>query len=958
MSNPILLLDASAFLYRSYYALPPLTTSKGQPTSVIKGVLNMLQNLLKTYPNSEIAVVFDAKGKSFRNQMFADYKANRPPMPDDLKQQIAPLFEIIKSLGLNLISIEGIEADDTIGTLAKKFSDQGLENLIVSSDKDMAQLVSEKSKILDPVKNVILDTQAVIKKFELAPNQIVDWLALMGDKADNIPGVEGVGNKTAVALLQQMQNIDNIYANLDKIETLKIRGAKSLKQKLINCKETLILSKQLATIKTDCELNIEKQDLIKQPTKVLELKHQMQDLEFNLLSYKFLLDLDADSGSELDINSSANPNTNSLTNANANADLADSADAQATQQNTNSSIEELLINPAELEQQTLAFKTEERNYATILTQTDLDAFLTKLSAIRVFALDTETTSLNYMQADLVGMSFCFATGEAYYLPFKHSYLGAPTQLNKTETLAKLKPILENPKQGKIGQNLSFDYKILRNQGIDLEGIISDTLLSSHALNSLGKHDLSSLAHQYLNLSAIDFSEIAGTGKNQLTFDQIEIEKASFYAAEDADFAWRLSGVLEKNLINYPKLQGLLEFVELPLVKILANMELTGVKLDVDLLANLSQDFATRIDKIEKQAYQLAGEEFNLNSPKQLAEILFEKLKLPIIKKTPKGAISTAEEVLQELALDYPLPKLLLEHRSLQKLKNTYTDKLPLLIDSKTKRLHTSYHQVGTATGRLSSTEPNLQNIPIKSEGREIRGAFIAEQGYKILAADYSQIELRIMAHLSGDAGLLNAFRQNLDIHSATAAEVFGLNIEEVSSEQRRSAKAINFGLIYGMGAFGLAKQLQVDRNQASHYIEKYFSRYAGVKAFMERTRVEASERGFVETLAGRRLYLPNINASNKRLKSAAERTAINAPMQGSAADLIKKAMISLDEKIKQSGLDIKMLMQVHDELVFEVAQDQTEAASALIKQAMENAMQLDIPLLVEVGIGNNWQEAH
>lgn len=909
MSNPILLLDASAFLYRSYYALPPLTTSKGQPTSVIKGVLNMIQNLLQKYPDSEIGVIFDAKGKTFRNKLFTDYKANRPPMPEDLKQQIPPLFEIIKTLGLNLISIEGIEADDVIGTLATKFSAQGYESLIVSSDKDMAQLVNTHTKILDPVKNTILDTDAIKEIFELAPDQIIDWLALMGDKSDNIPGVDGVGLKTSVALLQNMQSVDNIYANLDKLETLKIRGAKSLKQKLLDNKDILFLSRQLATIKLDCQLKIEKNDLAKKTPNFLELKKLLQELEFNLNSYKFLLDLEKTQGQD--------------------------------------SSEEVY-----------EAKTIEKKYFTILTKAEFEDFFNKLSATHVFALDTETNSLNYIEADLIGMSFSFKEGEAYYLPFGHNYLGAPEQLNKTETLQKLKSILENKNIGKIGQNLNFDYKILFNQGIKLKGILADTLLSSHILNSLGKHDLTSLTKNYLGESATDFADIAGSGKNKLTFDQIELEKAAYYAAEDADLTWRLSQVLEKKLTKYPKLENLLTSIEIPLIKVLADIELRGIKIDKNLLANLSQNFAARIATIETKAYELSGEEFNLNSPKQLAEILFEKLKLPIIKKTPKGAISTAEEVLQELALDYPLPKLVLEHRSLQKLKNTYTDKLPLMIDTKTQRLHTSYHQVGTATGRLSSSEPNLQNIPIKSEGGEIRSAFIAESGYKILAADYSQIELRIMAHLSGDKGLLKAFKENLDIHSATAAEVFGLNIDEVSNEQRRSAKAINFGLIYGMGAFGLAKQLQVDRNQASLYIEKYFNRYAGVKNFMDNTRIEASKKGFVETLIGRRLYLPNINSSNKRLKNAAERTAINAPMQGSAADLIKKAMLDLDKAIKKSNLDIKMLMQVHDELVFEVAENQITQASELIKKTMQTTMKLDIPLLVDIGIGNNWQEAH
>ncbi len=898
----LVLVDGSSYLYRAFHALPPLVNSKGQPTGAVKGVVNMIRRLIKDYPESCITVVFDAKGKTFRDDMYSEYKANRPPMPDDLREQIAPLHEIIRHMGLPMLIVPGVEADDVIGTLAREADEKGQSVLISTGDKDIAQLVTDNVTLVNTMDNTTLDVAGVEEKFGIPPKYIIDYLALMGDSSDNIPGVPGVGKKTALALIQGLGGIEEIYQKLDDVAGLTFRGAKTMAPKLEANKELADLSYTLATIKTDVELEVESDKLAHTAPDESQLRELYTEMEFK----GWLEDL---------------------------GNAASVAKVEAT--------------------------PIEKDYQCILEESDFNEWLSMLESAELFAFDTETTSLNYMEARVVGVSFCIEPGKAAYVPFGHDYLDAPDQLSEEFVLGKLKPLLESERHLKVGQNLKYDANVLVNHGIQLRGIAFDTMLESYVHNSTAtRHDMDSLALAYLGESTIHFEDIAGKGAKQLTFNQIRLEEAAPYAAEDADITLRL----HQRLISEFEESGpkkIFEDVEMPLVPVLSKVERNGALLDAKILGEQSHAHQTRITELEQEVYGMAGEEFNLSSPKQLGKILFEKLGLPVIKKTKSKTPSTAEEVLQELALDYPLPKLLLEYRGLAKLKSTYTDKLPTLVNPATGRLHTSYHQAITATGRLSSTDPNLQNIPIKTEaGRRVRQAFIAPEGYKVLAADYSQIELRIMAHLSGDTNLCEAFSHGLDIHAATAAEVFEEPLDRVSSEQRRSAKAINFGLIYGMSAFGLAKQLNIGRKDAQRYIDTYFERYPGVADYMENIRKIAAEQGYVETILGRRLYLADINSSNFMRRQAAERTAINAPMQGSAADIIKRAMIDVDDWMTAENIDGKMIMQVHDELVFELATDQVAALQPKICELMSSAVALSVPLLVEAGVGDNWDEAH
>jgi DNA polymerase-1 len=915
-SMPIILVDGSSYLYRAYHALPPLTNSKGNATGAVKGVINMLRRLIKDYPGSQVAVVFDAKGKTFRDQIFAEYKANRPSMPDDLREQIQPIHDIIRAMGLPLISVEGVEADDVIGTYARQATEMGLEVVVSTGDKDMAQLVNPHITLVNTMTNTLMDEEGVQEKFGIPPSLIIDFLALMGDKVDNIPGVAGVGEKTALGLLQGIGGLDAIYANLDKVADLTLRGAKTLAAKLEKEKDKAYLSYELATIKLDVELEQAIDDLIQTKPDSEQLHTYYKELEFKSWV------------EEIEQGGAGVP------------EGVASGDDQVAD--------------------TTVKVVEESDYQLVLNKPDFEQWLNKLQQAELFAFDTETTSLDYMLARVVGVSFAVKAGEAAYVPFGHDYLGVEQQLDEEYVLASLKPLLEDPQKSKVGQNLKYDRSVLANHQIDLQGIRFDTMLESYVLNSVAtRHDMDSLAKNYLDISTTKFVDIAGKGAKQLTFNQITLEQAAPYAAEDADITLRLHQALWPRIEAEPTLQAVLQDIELPLVTVLSNIERNGALVSRDLLAVQSSEIGGRLEELQASAHELAGEAFNLGSPKQLAHILFEKLALPVIKKTPKGAPSTAEEVLAELALDYPLPKVLMEYRGLSKLKSTYTDKLPEMINPNTGRIHTSYHQAVTATGRLSSADPNLQNIPIRTaEGRRVRQAFIAAEGNKLVAADYSQIELRIMAHLSQDKGLLEAFAQGKDIHQATAAEVFGVELEEVGIEQRRRAKAINFGLIYGMSAFGLAKQIDVGRHEAQQYIDTYFARYPGVKSYMDNTRADASERGYVETLFGRRLYLPEINASNGMRRQAAERTAINAPMQGTAADIIKKAMIGMHNWLNEGSVDAKMIMQVHDELVFEVAENDVATLESKITDIMSSAASLDVPLLVDIGVGDNWDEAH
>lgn len=927
--NPLILVDGSSYLYRAFHAFPPLTNAGGEPTGAMYGVLNMLKSLLNQFAPTEMAVVFDAKGKTFRDEMFAEYKAHRPPMPDELRSQIEPLHQMIRALGLPLLVVPGVEADDVIGTLAKQAAANGRDVLISTGDKDMAQLVSDKITLINTMNNTVLGPQEVREKYGVGPELIIDFLALMGDSSDNIPGVPGVGEKTALALLTGIGSLREIYANLDAVPALGFRGSKTLPAKLELHRDNADLSYALATIKTDVEL--EPIPLTRQSADTDTLISLFGRYEFK----RWLAEL-LDGGDMLTLNPSA-----AAPRARPTASVSDSAEPAAA-----------AMAPVTLDRSA---------YQTILQMSELDAWLDKLRAAPYWVLDTETDGLDYMTANLIGLSFATAAGEAAYLPVAHDYLDAPEQLDRDTVLARLKPLLEDTDSRKVGQNLKFDQSILARYGIELRGIWSDTMLESYVLNSVaGRHDMDSLSERHLGHQTITFEEVAGKGKNQLTFNQIPLEQAATYAAEDADVTLRLHEVLWPQLEQEAGLASVLQEMEVPLLSVLSRMERNGVLIDPALLGRHSMELTTRLAELESKAHELAGEPFNLASTKQLQGILFEKLGLPVLKKTPGGAPSTNEEVLAELALDYPLPAVLLEYRGLAKLKSTYTDKLPQMINPATGRVHTSYHQAVTATGRLSSTDPNLQNIPVRNEeGRRIRQAFIAGAGNQIIAADYSQIELRIMAHLSGDAGLLRAFSEGKDIHRATAAEVFGLPLEQVSAEQRRSAKAINFGLIYGMSAFGLARQLGIGRNDAQRYMDLYFERYPGVLTYMERTREQAHAQGYVETLFGRRLQLPDIRSRNAMRRKGAERAAINAPMQGTAADIIKRAMLAVDAWLATPEAEgIRMIMQVHDELVFEVPQEKVALCSTKVRELMQHSAALDVPLLVEVGVGDNWDQAH
>ena len=926
--NPLVLVDGSSYLYRAFHAFPPLTNSAGEPTGAMYGVLNMLKSLISQVQPSHIAVVFDAKGKTFRDEMFEQYKSHRPPMPDDLRKQIQPLHDIIRALGIPLLVIEGVEADDVIGTLAVAASKANQKVLISTGDKDMAQLVDDNIMLINTMNNTLLDREAVIEKYGIPPELIIDYLALMGDSADNIPGVAGVGEKTALGLLQGIGSMAEIYANLDKVAELPIRGAKKLGDKLLAEKEMADLSYRLATIKTDVALDITPEQLTLGASNNDQLTEYFGRYEFKRWLNEVMNGAD------------------SITNNNEQPTKINHYQATPALAQDNS--DEALP----------AIQIDRSRYETLLTEADLNRWVEKLKQAKLFALDTETDNLDYMAANLVGISFALENGEAAYLPLQLDYLGAPKTLEKTTALTLLKPILENPTIQKVGQNFKYDLTIFARNGIDVQGVAFDTMLESYVLNSTGRHNMDGLAKRYLGHQTISFEEIAGKGKNQLTFNQIPLEQAAEYAAEDADVTMKLQQVLWEKLSKEPTLEQLFKEMELPLLGVLSRMERRGVLIDSDALFLQSNEIANRLSELEEQAYVLAGQPFNLASTKQLQEILFDKLGLPVIQKTPKGAPSTNEEVLEELAFSHELPKVLVEHRGLSKLKSTYTDKLPQMVNPQTGRVHTSYHQAVTATGRLSSSDPNLQNIPIRNEeGRRIRQAFIAREGFTVVAADYSQIELRIMAHLSQDQGLINAFTQGKDIHRSTAAEIFGVTLDEVTSEQRRNAKAINFGLIYGMSAFGLSRQLGIGRADAQSYMDLYFKRYPGVQTFMYDIREKAKAQGYVETLFGRRLYLPDLNSSNGMRRKAAERVAINAPMQGTAADIIKRAMIQLDQKL-QNDPDIAMIMQVHDELVFEVRSEKVAFYSDLIKTQMESAADLVVPLIVDVGRGTNWDEAH
>ncbi|MEB5838523.1 MULTISPECIES: DNA polymerase I [Pantoea] len=923
--NPLILVDGSSYLYRAYHAFPPLTNSAGEPTGAMYGVLNMLKSLLMQYQPSHVAVVFDAKGKTFRDELFENYKSHRPPMPDDLRAQIAPLHEMVKAMGLPLLAVSGVEADDVIGTLALEAEKQGRAVLISTGDKDMAQLVTPGITLINTMTNTVLGPEEVEQKYGVPPSLIIDFLAMMGDSSDNIPGVPGVGEKTAQALLQGLGGMQSIYDNLDKVAGLSFRGAKTMAAKLEQNRDVAFLSYQLATIKTDVELELACEQLTVNEPDVEALQTLFSRYEFK----RWL------------------------------ADLQEGKWLQGKKSNSQAQ-KSLPDEPVVAAAETVSVLSSD-GYVTILDEATFADWLKKLQSADVFAFDLETDSLDTLSANIVGIAFAVAPGEAAYLPVAHDYLDAPPQLDRAAVLKQLKPLLEDSKAAKVGQNLKYDRGVLKNYDIELNGIKFDTMLESYCLNSVGgKHDMDSLAARWLNHKTVTFEEIAGKGKNQLTFNQIALEQAAHYAAEDADVT------LQLHLQMWPKLEQeagpkqVFEAIEMPLVTVISRVERNGVLIDQNILAKHSQELTTRLAELEQKAHELAGEPFNLSSTKQLQTILFEKQGIKPTKKTPGGAPSTSEEVLAELALDYPLPKVILEHRGLSKLKSTYTDKLPQMINPITGRVHTSYHQAVTATGRLSSTDPNLQNIPVRNEeGRRIRQAFIAGADKRIVAADYSQIELRIMAHLSQDKGLLDAFAQGEDIHRATASEVFGVALSKVSGEQRRSAKAINFGLIYGMSAFGLSRQLNIGAGEAKKYMDLYFERYPGVLRYMEATRAQAADKGYVETLDGRRLWLPDINSSNAIRRKAAERAAINAPMQGTAADIIKRAMIAVDGWLLQQNSDeVKMIMQVHDELVFEIHKDAVAGASQTIRELMENSMKLDVPLQVEVGTGDNWDQAH
>ena len=893
MTKKMVLVDGSSYLYRAYHAMPDLTTSSGETTGAIYGVINMLRRQLKEHPSDYLVVVFDAPGKTFRDDIYPDYKSNRPPMPDDLRAQIAPTHDVIQAMGIPLLSVSAVEADDVIGTLSTTASAMSIDTDIMSGDKDLAQLVGKRVRLIDSMKGETYDTAGIKSRFGVAPEQIVDYLTLVGDAVDNVPGVPKVGPKTATRWLETYRTLDNLVAHA---EDIKGKVGDNLRQFL----EQLPVSRQLVTIKTDVELDVTPKDLIQSTPDEDRLRALFSRLEFKT----WLSELGG----------------------------TNTADTQSP----------------------------EVNYTIILDEKSLRQWIKRLSKAGVFSLDTETTSLDTLCAELVGISFTDHAGEGAYLPLAHDYVGAPLQVSLKDALTCLRPLLEDSKIGKIGQNLKYDRSVLQNYGIDLKGIRFDTMLESYVLNSTGsRHDMNTLALKYLGYQVVKYEEVAGSGKSQVSFSQVDVERAGHYAAEDADIAMRLHEKIYPQLQLEPALCSVLETIEIPLVSVLSRVERNGVRVDCDMLSNHSIELGERIAQIEKKAHAAAGVAFNIASPRQIQEVLFEKLDLPIISKTPKGQPSTAEHVLQELAEDHKLPRLILEYRSLSKLKSTYTDKLPELVSPLTGRVHTSYHQAAVATGRLSSSNPNLQNIPVRTEeGRRIRQAFIPDSGHVLVAADYSQIELRIMAHLSADEGLLSAFANDADIHRATAAEVFSIKPSKVTDDQRRSAKAINFGLIYGMSAFGLGKQLGIGRIEAQDYIDRYFSRYPGVQAFMENTRVQAREQRFVETVFGRRLYLNDMGSSNHARRQAAERAAINAPMQGTAADLIKLAMLAVDRSITEQNLQMRMIMQVHDELVLEVSEDDVDQTRTMLNSLMTSVAELAVPLKVEVSAGKNWAMAH
>ena len=895
----VVLVDGSSYLFRAYHALPQLVSSKGQATGAIKGVISMIRKLIAEYPDSHIAVVFDAKGKSFRNEIYKDYKANRPPMPDELRSQIEPIHNIIRLMGLPILVVDHVEADDVIGTLATQATAKKMDVLVSTGDKDMAQLVTPHVTLINTMTDTLMDGPGVEEKFGVRADQIIDYLALVGDTSDNIPGVPKCGPKTAVKWLQAFESLNGVMSNA---ESVKGKVGEYLRESL----EFLPMSYELATIKKDLELEYSVHELAPSEPDSEGLLAIFTELEFRPWV------------NEINSDASADTNESPLT------------------------------------------PTVVTEYETVFEETQLDIWLEKLAKADAFAFDTETTSIDYMKAKLVGLSFCCEAGKAAYVPMAHNYEGAPVQLAMELVLSKIRLLLENPEKTIIGQNLKYDISVMARHGVSIKAKVIDTMLESYVLNSVAsRHNMDDLALNYLGLSTVHFEDIAGKGAKQLTFNQIELGKAGHYAAEDADITFRLHQALWPRLQAEGRLASVYQDIEIPLVPILSDVERGGVLLDEEQLMLQSRELEKRLHELEQEAYGLAGEEFNLGSPKQLQQLFFEKLGLPVIKKTPKGQPSTAEPVLQELALDYPLPRVIMEYRGLSKLKSTYTDQLPKQIAQSTGRIHTSYHQAVTATGRLSSSDPNLQNIPIRTqEGRRVRRAFIAPDGYKIMAADYSQIELRIMAHLSQDKGLIHAFKNGLDIHKATAAEVFGGAVSDVSDDHRRSAKAINFGLIYGMSAFGLSRQLNISRGAAQDYIDLYFNRYPGVKDYMDRTRALAADQGYVETIFGRRLYLPEIRASNFQRRQAAERTAINAPMQGTAADIIKKAMITVHGWLASSNLDTRMTMQVHDELVLEVPEGNVQEVASGVEKLMSGAAELCIPLVVEAGVGDNWDEAH
>jgi DNA polymerase-1 len=923
---PLILVDGSSYLYRAFHALPPLTNSRGEPTGAVYGVVNMIQRFARENERSRVVVVFDAPGRTFRDDLFAEYKAQRPPMPDDLRSQVEPLFAVLRGLGLPLLRVQGVEADDVIGTLARRAAAAGESVLISTGDKDMAQLVDAQITLVNTMNNTRLDRLGVKAKFDVWPEQIIDYLALVGDSSDNIPGIEKVGPKTAAKWLAQYGTVDELVRHAADVPG---KVGENLRAGLA----TLELSRRLATIRTDVDLDPQALDLERRPADTAALRELYARLEFKT----WLRALDGEAAE----------------------DSADGGGAGKPAATAGASAAASLPPPpdgvADLELGAIG-----RTYHTVLDEAALEGLIAHLRAAPLVCLDTETTSLTYREARIVGLSFAIEPGEAWYVPVAHDYAGVPAQLDRDATLARLKPLLEDAALPKVGHHLKYDAHVLANHGIALAGQRFDSMLESYVLNSVAiRHDMDSCAARYLGVTTIKYEDVAGKGAKQIPFSQVSIETATGYAAEDADITLRLHQTLWKRLSEEPRLRALYEEIEQPLVPVLTRMESYGVLVDPALLRAQSGEIALKLIALREEAHRVAGGEFNLESPKQLQAVLFEKLGIPVLRKTPTGQPSTAEDVLEELADTYPLPRLILDYRGLAKLKSTYTDKLPLQIDPDTGRIHTSYHQAVAATGRLSSTDPNLQNIPIRTaEGRRIRQAFIAAPGHVLVAADYSQIELRIMAHLSGDADLLKAFAADLDIHQATAAEVFGVPLANVSADERRSAKAINFGLIYGMSAFGLARQLGIDRGAAARYVDLYFQRYPGVKAFMDRTREQAKSQGYVETVFGRRLYLPDIRSRNRQLQQYAERAAINAPMQGTAADIIKKAMILVDARLAETALPARLVMQVHDELVLEVRASALRAVVSMLQELMPAAGALSVPLKVDIGHGSHWDEAH